>query len=453
LQSTPVQAVTLEYHPTEECAEIACQLPDLPYQHELRITGLNPGTAYRYQVNQGADLAGGEFHTEPDKNEALRFIVYADSETEPESTGKFARWPGIDDASKERRYPIDQTTGYAFNLEVIQSRSPAFVAIAGDLVQSGGEQRDWDEFWKHNAALAASTFIIPALGNHDYFGGPGAKGKYETKDSERAVQKYKTYFDVPLNNSLNSEHAERYYALAYGPVTLLVLDTTDGFPHRSEQDANWRLLGENDGGVAPDWHPGSEQYRWLKKELASAQQNSKFTFVMLHGAPYTSGVHGRVPGEGEAQDILSAIPIQALTPLFLRYGVDAVFNGHDEMYEHSIVSGEEKISGQPNRTHEIHFYDVGIGGDGLRGPDGSVLNTHKTFLAHEDAAEVYSADGILLSGGKHYGHLEVNVGMGPDGKWQAELDPVYVFPLMDADGQVLGFERRVYDDSVTLTAD
>jgi len=32
------------------------------------------------------------------------------------------------------------------------------VAIAGDLVQSGGEQRDWDEFWAHNSD-AGSIFI------------------------------------------------------------------------------------------------------------------------------------------------------------------------------------------------------------------------------------------------------------------------------------------------------
>jgi len=453
LESSPVHADALEYHPAEKCGVDNCTMPALPYQHEIRINGLEAGRSYRYQVVQDGERAGGSFQTPGNNNEPLRFIVYADSETEPESTGKHVAWPGINMATLDRKYLLDQTTGYAQNLKVIQQRKPAFVAIVGDLVQSGGEQRDWDEFWAHNEALAASTFIIPALGNHEYFGGPGVMGKYATRDSERGVQKYKTYFDVPANESINPAHAERYYALKYGLVTLLVLDTTDGLPHRSDRDTNWRLKGENDGGVAPDWHPGSEQYRWLEKELGKAQKESKFTFVMFHGAPYTSGLHGQAPGDGPGHEVLSARPIQALTPLFLRFGVHAVFNGHDEMYEHSVVTGEVEFPDGSERHHEIHFYDIGIGGDGLRGPVEDVQNPEQVFLAHTDAPEVYADDGVLQSGGKHYGHLEVNVSQDSTGKWQATIDAVHIFPLLDVSGQPKGFERRLYNDSITLKAE
>ena len=97
--------------------------------------------------------------------------------------------------------------------------------------------------------------------------------------------------------------------------------------------------------------------------------------------------------------------------------------------------------------------DIGIGGDGLRGPVTDVVNPHRTFLAHSDAPEVYGPDGVLKDGGKHYGHIEVNIDQGPGGQWRAQLDAVYIFPLMDADGHVMGFERRLYDDSYTLHAD
>jgi hypothetical protein len=428
-------------------------MPSVPFIHEVQLADLEPGTSYYYQVSQDNDEAEGAFQTIPDEDASLRFIVYADSETEPESTGKHALWPGSDSSTLDRKYPVDQTTGYAQNLKVIQQRQPAFVAIAGDLVQSGGEQRDWDEFWMHNSELAATIFIVPALGNHDYFGGPGVLGKYATQDSERAVSKYKTYFDLPDNGSGNEDLVERYYVLNHGAVTLIVLDGTDSQPHRSEFDTNWRLKGEGDGGFAPDWQSGSEQHRWLEKELRRAQINSRFTFVMFHGAPWTSGVHGRPPGEMPGHDVLSAQPLQALTPLFLSYGVDAVFSGHDEMYEHSIVSGFEVTTGGDKRAHDVHFYDIGIGGDGLRGPDERVMNPHRTFLAHDDAPEVYGQDGVLKDGGKHYGHIEVNIGRNPDGQWQAQLDAVYIFPLLDAAGRVLGFERRLYDDSYIFTAE
>lgn len=57
-----------------------------------------------------------------------------------------------------------------------------------------------------------------------------------------------------------------------------------------------------------------------------------------------------------------------------------------------------------------------------------------------------------MSGGKHYGHMEVNVYLDADGLWKAKLEPVYVFPLMNTSGTITGWERRVYDDVTILTS-
>lgn len=451
-ESHPVRAEALFYHPAEHCAGSYCDELAPPFLHQLRITDLEPDTVYRYRVVQHTEQVDGSFSTLDSGEKPLRFMVYGDSETEPESTAAHVLWPGAERSTRERKYPVDQTTGYAQNLKVIQDRQPGFVAIAGDLVQSGGEQRDWDEFWLHNAGLAATTVLLPALGNHDYFGGPRDLGKYATADSERAVRKYQTYFDLPANGASVAAQEERYYSLRYGVVTLIVLDTTDGFPDRSEMDTNWRLRGEGDGGFAPDWQAGSEQHSWLLKELRQAQAASRFTFVVFHGSPYSSGVHGRPPGEKPHQDILSAQPLQTLTPLFLRYGVDAVFGGHDEMYEHSVIAGTEISPEGLETAHAIHFYDVGIGGDGLRGPVSDVANPYRVFLADIDSPEIYGPDGVLQDGGKHYGHLEVNIEQDSDGIWQARMDAVYIFPILEPDGRAVGFERRLYPDAVTLTA-
>ncbi len=450
--SSPVPAKALDYHPAEKCDDPGCRRPRPPYLHQLRISDLIPGTGYRYRVTQDGVPADGVFTTPDDGDKPLRFIVYADSETEPESTGTAVVWTGADRATRKREYLVDQSTGYQQNLQVIRARQPAFVAIAGDLVQSGGEQRDWDEFWLQNAPLAAQTVLVPALGNHEYFGGPGELGQYSTEHSERAVRKYQTYFDLPANHADHAWLEERYYALRYGVVTLIVLDTNDGLPDGSAMDTNWRLRGAGDGGYAPDWQPGSGQYAWLEEALRQAQQTSRFTFVMSHGSPYTSGVHGRPPGDTRGRDILSARPLQALTPLFIRYGVDAVFGGHDEMYEHSVVPGTEILPDGRAVTHAVHYFDVGIGGDGLRAPAPDVRNPYRVFLADKDAPEVWSAEGVLIDGGRHYGHLEVNIERDAEGRWQASMDGVYIFPVRQADGRVTAFERRVYADPVVLTA-
>ena len=92
------------------------------------------------------------------------------------------------------------------------------------------------------------------------------------------------------------------------------------------------------------------------------------------------------------------------------------------MLERSLVTGIETLADGSSRPHSIHFYDVGIGGDGLRGPAAGYDNPFRKFLAHEHAPEIWKGK-QLVSGGKHYGHLEVNVALNAEGQWQAELTP------------------------------
>ena len=434
-----VLAGTLDYHSSETTSP-----PPLPYSHRARLTGLLAGTAYEYVVTQDGVAITNTFRTAPPRDRAVRFVVYSDSETEPESTGSRAAWPQPG-GSTSRLYPVDQTRGYLENLRLMAARAPDFVVIAGDLTQAGGEQRDWDEFWRHNAGtlngLAGAVPIMPAMGNHEYYG--GTRGSYSQPASEQSVAKYLTYFEMPANGAANPSHNERYYRVDYGPVTLLVLDLCNGDDTTPAKDTS-AYLTTSGGSQAPDFNPGSPQYAWLEAQLASAQTNSQFTFVAFHQAPYSVGPHGVA---GEAQ---SGVPVRALTPLFLQYGVDAVLAGHDEMYERSAVAGTEQLPGGGTRPATIAFYDLGIGGDGLRGPEAGVVNDKQAFLAHDDAPEVWSG-AALVSGGKHYGHLEVNVRVNGQGNWEAVLTPVYAFPLMNSGGTVTGFERRTYADEVTIT--
>jgi hypothetical protein len=89
------------------------------------------------------------------------------------------------------------------------------IAMPGDLVESGGEQRDWDEFWRHAAGpygtVAANTAIVPGLSNHENYGGPGALGGYSPAAATTAVAKYQTYFDLPDNSAALADHTGRYH--------------------------------------------------------------------------------------------------------------------------------------------------------------------------------------------------------------------------------------------------
>ncbi len=457
VNSTPVAAEALEYSLWEDTTFFDGQAPSVPYRHRVRIENLNPYSIYEYEVAQGTETFSSSFHTGPDGNTPIRFIVYGDSETEPESTGKFTTW--VDPVNDSvRLYLTDQTTGYKNNLEVIRSREPDLVFIAGDLVETGGEQRDWDEFWRHNTgssselSLAGNIPLMAALGNHEYYEG-SQLDRYNQPGSERAVKRFLTYFESPPNNSPDPEREGRYYSLKYGPATFIVLDVCNNEMNKSGDDTNFYLLGEKDqgGGKAPDFGPGSDQYIWLEVRLREAQLQSMYTFVIFHHSPYSSGPHGYPAGEAENTDKQSGYPVRILTPLFMQYGVDAVISAHDEMWERSTIAGTEKRQDQSERSHTIHFYDVGQGGDGLREPEKGLYNPDQQFLVHNDVPESWE-NGILKAGGKHYGHLEVDILPVDADTWQAVLRPVYIFPLFNIAGSEYSlFERRIYNDEVILT--
>lgn len=448
MRSQPQLASTLAYNPFRE--EPGGPHRSIPWLHRLRVDGLQSGTTYRYQVRQGTEQQVGSFRTVPGIEQAIRFAVCSDSETEPESTtSPPVDWPPLPTSNRPAevtRYVSDQTTGFRENCRLMTSRKLDFVLFAGDLVEAGGQQRHWDEYWRHLAGdygqLASSVPIFPALGNHENYAGQG--GGYSASGANFAVAKYLTYFELPQNRATHPEHHGRYYAFDYGPVTVITLDSSDGRPHQTVSDTNHLL----DASDAPDFNPGSEQYRWFESQLAAAQRRSRFTFVQFHHTMFGSGPHS-IPFGKAGFSGQSGIAMRVLLPLLFRYGVDAVFSGHDEMLERSLVAGQETLADGSTRQHGIHFYDVGIAGDGLRGPATGYDNPYRVFLAHEQAPEVWSGK-QLVSGGKHYGHLEVTVSRNPHGQWQAELVPTYLFPRLDAAGVLQSWERRIYEDLVTI---
>ncbi len=452
LVSSPQPAPELGYNPFGQ--EPGGPHPAVPFKHRLRVTDLSAGTTYRYTVVQGDSRFTDEFQTAPDKNTPIRAVFYADSETEPESsTSPPVDWPvgkGSNRPEGMSRYVVKQTQGYIENLKLIESRKPNFISVVGDLVESGGEQRDWDEFWKHNAGeygrLAGHIPLLAALGNHENYGGPGDFGGYSAKAADYAVDKYLTYFEFPSNNARDPKHVGRYYRIDYGPITLITVDSSDGQPAGTAADSNHNLSESH----AADFNPGSAQYAWLEQQLADAQRTSRFTLVQYHHTAYGSGPHS-IPFGQSGFSGQSGIALRVLQPLFLKYGVDAVISGHDEMLERSMVQGEEKLPDGRTLPHQIPYYDVGIGGDGLRGASAGFQNPYRKFLAHDDLPEVW-AGRQLKSGGKHYGHLELDVAPDPSGQWSATLSAVQVFPLMNPAGEVLGFERRVVDEVIQLRA-
>jgi len=483
LTSQPALRSELDY----QGAEVADQrYPTPPYLHSVRVTGLTPSTSYPYTVEQSGETITAILTTAPRPGElgtggGVRLFLYADSDAQPESRNSRVDWPpstSMPGGPRPRwvrdQYLADETTGYRMNLALIASRAaeslragnPVLASIVGDLVANGGEQRDWDEFWRHNAgmfgSLGSRVPIVAALGDQEMCGGPPSTdlladlGGYSGPASLLGSRKFLAYFEHPDNGAADARHVGRYHRVDFGPVTLLTLDSTNGGLDGTNSDTN-QLLDRPKATHIPDYATGSEQYRWLEQELTAAKLRGAITLVQFHHAPFSVGPHGRPPGKGPGKDEHSGQALRSLAPLLRQHDVRAVFSGHDGMYEHSIVEG-------------VHYYDIGIGGDSLLGPQEGVVNERQIFLAHDHAPEHWNGN-VLLQGGKHYGHIEIDVRRQEEtetdsttessnarretaGGFAVTITPVYVFPVLDPEkpGAILTWERREYDDTLMFPA-
>lgn len=395
------------------------------------------------------------------------------------------------------RSPLDQQRALIENLDVIEEADPDLMLLPGDLTQGSGYQPAWDEFWRHFAGeygtFASRTPLVSAIGNWETFA--AMNGGYGTPEDRSPVviarNRYHDYFSTP-GDADNPQYRNSYYRLDYGPLTVITLDSTNGLPDENVDEGvlsgapfsgdDTQLTAETmstdtqgsftaeeyatayadlfDTSPAntdlPNLNPGTQQWEWAQQQLADAREQGQIVLVQFHHAAYSSGVHGTPPNHEEFADNQSGVAMRAYTPMLEEYGVAAVISGHDEMFERSWVDENGDGAG-------FHVYDVGVAADGLRGEQltrddsGELVpvgfNSHSQWSASADEPETWSLDENgnpqLVDGGLHYGHLQIDLRHTRDGA-ELEFSPVYVFPILDENYQLVRTERRVYDDVVRV---
>jgi hypothetical protein len=196
-------------------------------------------------------------------------------------------------------------------VDLIVSLKPSAVFRTGDMLDDGHDQEDWNAFRKINEPLLGKIDYFPAFGNHE--GGAPA------------------YFDV--FSSLNGRH---WYSVDKESVHFIVLDSN------------------------LDLRPGSEQYQWLLTDLKEVQGRASFIAVLFHHSLFSAGYH--------KDDERKLRP--ALLPLFKKYGVQAVFSGHDHHYARFECEG-------------IQFIVTGGGGSSLYPKTQDNLYLKKFAVTHQ----------------------------------------------------------------------
>ncbi len=171
-------------------------------------------------------------------------------------------------------------------------------------------------------ASAANRFF-PALGNHDYSDGGG-------------LAEYLSYFTLPGAGIPAGSRTgqERYYDFIRGPVHFFALDSLGAIVSRADMAA---------------------QKKWLEAGLKAS--SAPWQVVLLHHAPYSSGIHGST---------------SAMQWPFEAWGADTVLAGHDHDYERLQIGS-------------IPYFVNGLGGMsryGFRGPiAGSQVRYDKDYGA------------------------------------------------------------------------
>ena len=200
----------------------------------------------------------------------------------------------------------------------LAAQNPVFHLHAGDLCYadssgSGGpvsstgaggtdvyDPRTWDQFLAQTEPIAASVPWMAGLGNHDM----------EALYSPNGYGGQLARWDFPDNGPV---HSEGVYSFIYGNVGVISLDPNDV---SFEIPAN---LG----------YTGGAQTAWLDKRLAflRAQPDVDFVVVFFHHCAYSTTTAHASEGGVRAQWV----------PLFDKYGVDLVINGHNHIYERADV--------------------------------------------------------------------------------------------------------------------
>lgn len=213
--------------------------------HYIRVTGLEAGLAYDYEVICGdgkirtpENDRSFQIRTAPGAGDTFSFAVYGDPR------------PGDTQTTRHHREVIEQAILH----------EPAFCLVLGDMVDNGDRSELWEEFFRVESPLLRSSAIYTVMGDNDYAEGKGLYAKYFPKLEKG------------------------YYTFEWGGVKFFGLSAWDARGLQGREEINAQ----------------SPQIEWLESELSKAQsQEAPFRVVFLHDPVYIS--------RGRASDVLRRV--------------------------------------------------------------------------------------------------------------------------------------------------
>ncbi|MFJ6066972.1 fibronectin type III domain-containing protein [Streptomyces tendae] len=350
--------IDAEPRPLHTPAGVGASGDHTQYYLHARLTRLKPGRTYYYGVGHaGFDpaephLAGtlGTFTTAPARSEPFTFTAFGDQ--------------GV------------SYHGLA-NDALILAQNPAFHLHAGDIAygdpagqgktsDTGFDSRVWDQFLYQTESVAKQVPWMVAYGNHDM----------EAWYSPNGYGGEQARWELP-DNGPDADHLPGVYSFVHGNTAVISLDAND---ISFEIPANLGISG-------------GTQTRWLERQLKKyrADRDIDFVVVFFHHCAYcTSTAHA---SEGGVRD--------EWVPLFEKYTVDLVINGHNHVYERTdVIKGGEVAKELPiggtahPETDGVVYVTAGAAGKSLY-----AFSAEQSYQGHEKDVESVSSF-VCVDGGR-----------------------------------------------------
>ena len=254
--------------------------------HHVRITGLKPGTSYRYRIyQQGVDDSG---HNPVPSGYISASNVYSQKPyaiRTMDAKKADCTFTVVNDIHGRDSMMLALTKG-------IKEQKPDFVVFNGDMVSFMGSTEDIETGFMTRATETFATDIplVYVRGNHETRG-PG-------------FSEYLNLFPTPTNTP--------YFTFRQGPVAFVVLDSGEDKP---DSDIEY-------GGTAAYDAYREKMAEWLKEAVKSEEFRSAPVKIALLHIPFDKGVGWY--GNNELKRLL--------LPTLNEAGIDVMLCGHTHRY-------------------------------------------------------------------------------------------------------------------------
>jgi len=308
-------------------------------EYAAQFEGLSPNTRYSYRVGNGTTWSEwNSFRTAGDKPEAFRFLYLGDEQNSIKSL-------------------------WSRSIRAAYSKAPdaRFIIHAGDLLEEGYDDRLWGEWCDAMGFISAEMPSFATPGNHDLHRMPGGTN---SKEVLSVSPLWRHHFALPTNGPKGvDELEEQSYFIDYQGVRFISLDVNVYSNEAFAESAKQRV--------------GKMQLAWLEDLLK--ENPNRWTIVVQHQPMYPIA---------KGRDYVEMR--EALLPLYDKYRVDLVLQGHDHTYARTHkLAGGRVVS--PSQSGTI--YAISVSGPKMYEIEDKFAPLRAKTLAHTEAFQVINVDG------------------------------------------------------------